>query len=396
MRLLYITGGFPYPLTSGYLRHYHLLTRLARHHDIRLLSLVGADHVAADREAVRALGVDVRTFDVSSSAWRRQGRQVGRVVPRIVVGGASELRRAVADEVASDRPHAAILTGKTTSGVLPALAGLPLVVDACDAASMRIETRLADLDGVDRMLARLELRAVRSVERRLDRAAGAVLVASRRDGEHLGFSSKMTVVPNGVDTSYWSRRTPTRGTDTVVFTGKMSYEPNEDAALRLVQEVWPSVRARRPDARLLIVGTSPRASLRALDGRDGVEVTGAVDDMRDYLELATVFAAPIRHGAGIQNKVLEALAMELPVVASTNAADGLVIDGERPPVHVTDRLDEMADVIVNELERADSDPAAVSPNRAWVAGRFDWDVSATRIDDILRRLVGTADAGGTS
>jgi polysaccharide biosynthesis protein PslH len=398
MRLIYVTGGFPYPLTSGYLRHYHLLTRLAAVHDVRLFSLVAGDHTDTDREAVRRLGVEVRTFDVSSTVWRRQGRQVGRLLPRVVVGGAAELRRAVAECVESGWAQAAVLTGKTTSGTLSALSGLPLVVDACDAASMRLESELADLAGVDRLLARLELRAVSSVERRLHRHADAMLVASRRDGEHLGFSSKTSVVPNGVDTAYWTRTTTARPRDTVIFTGKMSYGPNEDAALRLATEVWPIVRERRPEARLLVVGTSPRARLTSVGGRDGVEVTGSVADMREYLEQATVFAAPIRYGAGIQNKLLEALAMQLPVVASTNAADGLVIDGEPPPVHVTDALDHMAEIIVAELAAADLDPTPVETNRTWVADRFDWDVSADRIDGILRRLVearcGIDDAGG--
>jgi glycosyltransferase involved in cell wall biosynthesis len=218
------------------------------------------------------------------------------------------------------------------------------------------------------------------------RIADRVVVASLRDGEHLGWSDRMSVLPNGVDTAYWSRRSTRRPDGTVIFTGKMSYAPNEDAAMRLIEEVWPSVRARRPDARLMIVGTSPGPRLVEAGSLSGVTVTGRVDDMRDYLDDATVFAAPIRHGAGIQNKLLEALAMQLPVVASTNATDGLVLDGGDPPVHVTDDLATMADLIVDELNAARSDPAPRHAHRTWVADRFDWGVSAGRIDAILQEL----------
>lgn len=390
MRLIYVTGGFPYPLTSGYLRHYHLLERLAADHEVRLFSLVGGDHRSEDRGAIERLGVDVQTFDVASTRLRRYARQVARVWPRVVAGGAADLRRAVAECVESGWADAAILTGKTTSGVLTALGELPLVVDACDAASMRLASQLPDRDGIDGLLARLELRAVRSVEQRLHRKADHVIVASRRDGEYLGWSPKMSVVANGVDTSYWTRTTTTRPPGTVIFTGKMSYGPNEDAALRLIDHVWPIVHGRRTDARLLIVGTSPRQRLIDAGGRDGIEVTGRVDDMRTYLECATVFAAPIRYGAGIQNKLLEALAMQLPVVASANAAGGLVVDGDAPPVEVTDDLDAMADLIVSELDSADREPAPLESNRAWVTERFDWDVSARHIDDILHGLADTS------
>jgi glycosyltransferase involved in cell wall biosynthesis len=386
VRLIYVTAGFPYPLTSGYLRHYHLLGRLAQDHEIRLFSLVGRDHSPEDRVAVEALGVTVETFDVHSTSWRRYSAKAARLVPRLVAGGAADLRRAVAGCVESGWPDAAIVAGKATSGVLSGLGALPLLVDACDATSMRLESQLQDRAGLDRVLAGLEFRSVRSVERRLHRRADHVIVASKRDGEYLGWSAKTSVVANGVDTAYWSRTSDTRPGDTVIFTGKMSYGPNEDAALRLIDEVWPLVRERRPDARLLVVGTSPGKPLLDLGGRDGVDVTGRVDDMREYLEAATVFAAPIRYGAGIQNKLLEALAMQLPVVASANAAGGLVVDGEDPPVHVTDDLHRMAELIIAELETADRSNAPIGANRTWVADRFDWDVSARRIDGILHGL----------
>jgi glycosyltransferase involved in cell wall biosynthesis len=374
-------------LTSGYLRHYHLLERLARHHEIRLFSLVGRDHRQEDRAAVERLGVEVATFDVHSTPRSRYSSKIARVVPRLVAGGAADLRRAVGECAASGWADAAFVSGKSTSGVLSSVSGLPLLVDACDATSMRLESQLQDRRGFDRVLAILELRATRSVEHRLHRRADHVTVASRRDGEHLGWSAAMSVVANGVDTAYWSRTSSTRPRDTLIFTGKMSYAPNEDAAMRLIEEVWPIVLERRPTARLMIVGTSPGQRLIDAGARADVTVTGRVDDMRAYLDRATVFAAPIRFGAGIQNKLLEALSMELPVVASSNATEGLIVDGEFPPVRATDDLPAMADMILEELEAADLDPAPIGANRRWVADRFDWDVAAERVGAILEGLI---------
>ena len=385
MNLMYITAGFPYPLTSGFLRHYHLLSRLAVDHRIRLFSMLRTDQEPGDRAAVEALGVEVATFDGYSSQPRRLAAKAVRLSPRLVAAGEAELRAAVAECAASGWPDAVFFAGKS-AGAIRSIGALPLLVDACDATSMRLASRLDQRTGFDRLLGRVQLQAMRSIESFLVERGDRVIVASRRDGDVLGWSDRMSVVANGVDTGYWTRRTPTRPADTIIFTGKMSYHPNEDAALRLVRDIYPRVLDRRPGAKLLIVGTSPRPVLVEAGRRSGVEVTGRVDDMRDHLDRATVFAAPIRHGAGIQNKLLEALAMGLPVVASSNAADGLVVDGEQPPVTTTDDLDETAAAIVRELERADADARPLDENRAWVAERFDWDAAAARVDEILHAI----------
>jgi len=117
----------------------------------------------------------------------------------------------------------------------------------------------------------------------------------------------------------------------------MHYAPNVDAAFHLIRDVFPVVRVEIPDAQLHIVGRDPTPELRAAQNVPGVTIIGFVEDVRPWLEGATVFASPIRFGAGIQNKVLEAMAMELPVVASTVAADGLrTNEGTMPPVDIAD------------------------------------------------------------
>src|SRR5206468_215326 len=138
----------------------------------------------------------------------------------------------------------------------------------------------------------------------------------------------------------------------------MEYPPNTDAALYLIEEILPLVQRTVPAAQALIVGRDPPARLRSAGQRPGVTVTGFVDDVRPYLERATVFAAPLRFGAGIQNKVLEAMAMEVPVVASPLAADGLrTEDGAQPPLDVARTTEEFADRIARRLLEAQRDPA---------------------------------------
>jgi glycosyltransferase involved in cell wall biosynthesis len=118
-------------------------------------------------------------------------------------------------------------------------------------------------------------------------------------------------------------------------------------------------------------------------------VTGFVPDVRPYLEAASVFAAPLRFGAGIQNKLLEALAMELPVVASTLAIDGLRVGEATPPAVVADDAAAMADRIVETLETVRADPTPNAAGRAYVDSWFRWETSGRLLDAILRSVTRT-------
>jgi glycosyltransferase involved in cell wall biosynthesis len=174
-----------------------------------------------------------------------------------------------------------------------------------------------------------------------------------------------------------------------VFTGGMNYPPNTDAALTLIRTVMPRVWATAPDTRLAIVGRDPTSDLLAMATDARVTVTGFVEDVRPHLEDATVFAAPLRFGAGIQNKLLEAMAFELPVVASSIAADGLRVDAETtPPITVADDAAPFAAAVVEALVDATRDSRPARDARAYVATHFDWATSGRRLDDVLRRAVG--------
>lgn len=130
--------------------------------------------------------------------------------------------------------------------------------------------------------------------------------------------------PHGVDTERFAPRDPALvEPELVVMTGVMRYAPNVEAALWFAREVWPQIRAARPQACFALVGRDPVPALRALDGRDGIRVTGTVPDTGDWIARAAVCVAPIRAAAGLQNKLLEAMAMARPVVATPEANEGI-------------------------------------------------------------------------
>jgi len=109
----------------------------------------------------------------------------------------------------------------------------------------------------------------------------------------------------------------------VIFTGVMNYEPNVQGVLWFAEHCWPAIRAQVPDATFLVVGSQPNERVRALHGHDGIDVAGRVPEMPPYMDRAAVAVAPLKLARGVQNKVLEAMSTALPVVATTQAVQGL-------------------------------------------------------------------------
>jgi glycosyltransferase involved in cell wall biosynthesis len=294
----------------------------------------------------------------------------------------------VATHLAAGTIDVVLLSGKDTFPALRAIQGVPLVVDICDAASVRLRGELAVSPRRRRPARALRLAEIRHIERRLVARTRHLLFASERDRAALG-AEHGVVVPNGIDLEFWRRCGPLAGGAEIAFTGVMAYRPNHDAAMRLVSGLLPLVRERVPAASVVLAGRDPRPQLRtAAAGRPAVTITGACSDLRPHLAGAAVYCAPLRFASGVQNKLLEALAMELPVVTTDVAAAGLRVAGEDPPLVVADDDEDLAAAIAGLLE----DPAARArlgaAGRRYVERHFAWPRSAALLESVLRGATG--------
>ncbi len=174
-----------------------------------------------------------------------------------------------------------------------------------------------------------EARKLRRSLRRVYPFLDAVSAVSQDDKEaleQLTGRSNIAIVPNGVDTAFFKRTTPTVPTsDEILFTGTLGYEPNLDGLLYFLNDIWPRIQAERPQTRLLIVGRHAPPAITAWHNGTSVQVIGPVPDMRPYYERARVFIVPLRWGGGTRLKVLEALAMQVPIVSTTAGVSGLKV-----------------------------------------------------------------------
>jgi glycosyltransferase involved in cell wall biosynthesis len=208
----------------------------------------------------------------------------------------------------------------------------PLIYDGVDCISLLFERALRTSPSrKTQAMALVDLARTRRYEAQVAGRCAAVIVTSPEDcwavrtlaAQKGQPADQIYVVPNGVDLEYFAPQEVARQPATLVFSGKMSYHANHAAALYLLRDIMPLLWRQRADVKIAIVGADPGAELLAFRGDARVQVTGLVPDLRPYLAEATLAVCPIRYGVGIQNKVLEALAMGTPVLASRQATVAL-------------------------------------------------------------------------
>ncbi|MEZ4731280.1 MAG: glycosyltransferase [Caldilineaceae bacterium] len=393
MRILYIIPTFQHPKVRGSLRHYYFIRELAQRHAITLLTLERSPVADEAVEEMATYTERLLTFKVNNPAHSL----VGKFIKRLPLMGnqvaqqlalresVGRMRKAFQRLVREEQFDLVLFHGKDCFPIIAGWQELPLVIDFCDATSFRVRTKMRHVNGVMASLLGLRYLQVRHVEQRMVQGTPHVAFISQRDrAAILGTQSQAAVIPNGIELAYWTRRTHAPEANCLIFTGVMDYAPNEDAALHLIDHILPHVRPHVPDLKVIIAGRNPTAALRERAAHDSdVIVTGFVEDMRDYLENATVFVAPLRFGAGMQNKLQEALAMEVPIVTSSLAANGLrVEEGEEPPLYVADEDKVFAQQIVKLLNQPAERARLAREGRGFAQKHFAWARSAQQLEQM--------------
>ncbi len=197
---------------------------------------------------------------------------------------------------------------------------------------------------------------------------------------------QITVLPNGVDLDYFTPTTAPRSPATVLLSGKMSYHANVSAALHLVHDIMPRVWAAQPDVQVVIAGKDPAPQVRqlALQQPGRVEVTGAAPDLRPYLRRATVAVAPMLYSAGIQNKVLEAMACGAPVIANQQAVSALAVHPGRDLLVAEDAAS-FAAAILTLLANPAAQQQIGQAGRVYVERCHSWHAVASQLEAVYTK-----------
>jgi sugar transferase (PEP-CTERM/EpsH1 system associated) len=333
--ILYVTHRVPYPPDKGdRIRNYHLLRFLAQHAQVHLATL--ADESVSDSTIEALEHLCQRVAIVPIGCWTRRAQMASSLLTgRTASEGAfasARLRTILRDWSRHIRFQAILASASSVTPYLrlPEFERVPAIIDLVDVDSQKWLDYADAGRGVRAWLYRLEGHRVRRLERSLPRWTRAVTLVSETEADlyrrlQPEGDGAILAVTNGVDLSYFQPVPEPSCPSQCVFVGALDYRPNIDGIRWFCQEVWPDVLQRHPGARLALVGRNPGAEVVRLAESPGVDLIGSVPDVRPHLARSAVVVAPLLMARGVQNKVLEAMAMGKPIVASSQAIDGLAV-----------------------------------------------------------------------
>lgn len=395
-RILFLAHRIPYPPVKGdKIRSWHFLRHLAAAHEVSLACFVDDPEDMAHADMLRGVCSECHFEPVPASPLRlgnlmalANGTPI--TVRHYQIGPMFERVAAMARR---HEPELVFAYSGAMAQFLPAAGARRSIIDFVDVDSDKWAQYARNCPAATRWVYRREARTLLGFERQAARAAEASIFVSETEAALFRrlapeAAGKVHAVRNGVDAAYFSPdhalESPfPAGTAPVVFTGMMNYWANVDGAQWFCDEILPKLRARAPKASFWIVGAAPTPAVLALGKRPGVHVTGRVPDVRPYLRHAAVVAAPLRIARGVQNKILEAMAMGRPVVTTPAAAEG--VDGAVVGHELEASWDSavFADAIATLVEQPAAGRAMGERGRARVLREYGWDGNLARLDGLL-------------
>lgn len=389
MRLLVVLSRMPYPLEKGdKLRAYHLVKRLAKHNEVYLFCLSDQRTKPEHEEHLRGFCKHLQVVHIPW--WRIILRMVGAPFSRLPFQVSyfhhGHAQRAFDEVISSFKPDHVLCQLVRTTEYVRDRYSLPKTLDYMDTLSKGMERRTGNTWRPFRFLLKAETRRLIRYENLMfDLFDNQVIISAQdRDLLYHPDRDRMVVVPNGVDTTYFTPRSTEKKYD-LLFTGNMNYPPNIDSVLFLVHKVLPLVLAERPDVKLLIAGVDPDQRVRKLAVQyPQVTVSGWVKDIRDSYASARIFVAPMQIGTGLQNKLLEAMAMGIPCITS-DLANNAIVATPGEAILIGHEPEEYARHIIHLLDHPEEREQLARNGNAFVCRTFDWDRAAERLEDLMTR-----------
>ncbi len=395
--ILFLAHRIPYPPDKGdKIRSWHMLRHLASRHIVHLGCFIDDPADRRHRDALRQV-CGGECFFAERSPRLARLRAVPSLFGQRPLSLACFHDRKLAhwlDDLRARRDLSAAVV--FCSAMAPYVMGTPWrglrrVLDMVDVDSDKWRQCAERGRGPMRLVHAREARTLLAFERRAAAEFDATVLVSAGEAALFrrlvpGAADRIGHFANGVDADYFSpgrdyARPFTDDAPRIVFTGAMDYWPNVDAVVWFARDILPLIHRQRPDACFTIVGANPIAAVKALSALPNVQVTGRVADVRPHLAHAAVVVAPLRVARGIQNKVLEAMAMARPVVASPDAAEGIEAED---PAHL--RIADGALAFSRAVLSLIDDDEAVGLGlraRGRVLRAYSWQRNLARLDELL-------------
>ncbi len=387
--ILFLAHRVPYPPDRGdKIRAFNILNYLSRKKRVHLIAF------ADDPADLKRKGALAKITGNRQIVWRGKPQAVAGMQAllshrpiSLTAFDNAELHKAVESILARHAIDTIYVFSSQMAQYVPARVRQRVVMDFVDMDSAKFASYGKTTKGFSGWMLRREAKLLAQYEKSVAARVDASVFVSEDEAalfrERTG-AERVHAVGNGIDTSIFDPAAHFKRIDTtgalIVFTGQMDYRPNIEAVTWFVETILPHVRLKHPNARFAIVGRKPTDAVMALAKQPGVSVTGEVSDVRPWLAAASVVVAPLKLARGVQNKVLEAMAMARPVVVSGAAATGIDHGGT---IKVGDTVGEIADAVNQLLGDGELAAELGASARQRVIDHYSWDAKLAALDEIL-------------
>lgn len=376
MKVMMVLSRVPYPLNKGdKLRAYHMLRQISASHQVYLFCIADQPVPFDVKEHLSVFCTETHYYTISKyESIANCTKAVFSTIPfQTAYFYKADIHKSINEHAERIKPDAAFFQLIRTAEYATNIVTPVKVLDYMDAFSTGYERMAAKSSALIRLLYKLESERLKKYEHKVFSRFNKHLIISQQDKNLIPHEekSRIEVIHNGVDTTYFSPRQYTKKYD-LLFHGNMNYLPNIVCACYIAGSIMPELNRRGKKVTFLVSGSSPGKRVQALAQLPDITVTGWVDDVRSSYAASNIFIAPLQMGTGIQNKILEAMAMGLPCVVSPLAANALgLIHNEH--VLIGDSTEEYC----NHIELLWKDPVLknklVNNALAYTRTSFRWD-----------------------
>jgi sugar transferase (PEP-CTERM/EpsH1 system associated) len=386
MRIFMLVSRVPWPLEKGdKLRAYHQLRFLAKNHEVHLFCLSDSAVHPDALEHLRSITPFVTVYRLNRlkillrmvlAFFSAKPFQVHYFFDR----GIAKKLRSAAEGIRPDAVYCQLIR---CSEYVKNWHQYAKTLDFMDALSAGQQRRAARAPWYIKLFVKEEAKRLTAYEHLIFDYFEHHSIISEQDRRLIYHpnAGSIRVIPNGIDSSYFLPNMPVEKQYDVLFTGNMSYPPNVEGACRLVNEVLPLVKKKLPNIRVLIAGANPSQAVRALAG-PAVTVSGWLEDMREAYSSSAVFVAPMQSGSGMQNKLLEAMCMEVPCVTTSLAAEPIGARHQQECL-VGNTNEQLAEHIVGLLNDGKEASRLSKNGRLFVTQQFDWAKTVADLDTLM-------------
>lgn len=381
MKLVVLTSRIPYPLEKGdKLRIFHQLKHLSKSHEICLICLnEKSEHI--DTTLIQEMVSEFHVVNISK--WKIPFRLLTAIFQplpfQIQYFLERKSKKKIEDIIQKFNPNHIYCQLIRTSEYVKDLFQYEKTLDYMDAFSAAAMRRAQTEKGLKKVFWKIENARVKKYERTIFDYFSHHAIISSQDRKLLSipFNKNITIVPNGVDTSYFKNSNHSKKYD-IVFAGNMNYPPNIAAAIFLVEEILPKLENQFPKLKLLIAGANPAPEVQEL-ACEQITISGWMNDIREAYFDSKLFVAPMFIGAGMQNKILEAMSCELPVITTSLAAEAFTEKYESKIIEANSAFEFAKAIQYYLLNEASLAPDG-NTNRKYVEKKYSWKISNEKLD----------------